>query len=76
MIVIYIAPGQPDSVEVCEDSMAGELTPGNAKGAGVVGILILICGVIQCVCGFIWIGFGGDGGHGLWSGFLVSSIFL
>ena len=51
--------------------MAGQIESGVAKAAGIVGILVLICGIADCICGFIWIGYGGPGGHGLWSGFGV-----
>lgn len=49
--------------------MAGQdVEAGTARAAGIVGILILICGIADSVCGFIWVGYGIPGGHGLWSG--------
>ena len=45
---------------------------GVALAAGIVGILLGCLGLINSVCGFIWVGYGGGGGHGLWSGFGVS----
>ena len=53
--------------------MAGQdVEAGTAKSVGIVSILILICGIADSVCGFIWVGHGVPGGHGLWSGIGVS----
>lgn len=40
-----------------------------AKTTGIVGIAVGICGLGNVICGFIWLGHNGYGGHGLWSGF-------
>ena len=42
-----------------------------AKTTGIVGIAVGICGLGNVICGFIWLGHNGYGGHGLWSGFGV-----
>jgi len=43
----------------------------------VIGIAAGLCGLGNCICGFIWLGYNGYGGHGLWSGFgLLFAAFL
>jgi len=49
---------------------------GLAKTTGIVGIAAGLCGLGNAICGFIWLGHNGYGGHGLWSGFGVSLIKL
>lgn len=40
-----------------------------AKTSGVLGIGDVIFGLGNVICGFVWLGHNGYGGHGLWSGF-------
>ena len=49
---------------------------GKAKAAGIVGVFLLVMGFAVSVCGFVWIGFGGGDGTGLWSGFGVREFFF
>lgn len=48
--------------------MAGQVEPGIAKGAGIIGILLLIMGVANAIAGIVFITYNGTGAHGLWSG--------
>ena len=52
--------------------MSNNVETGLAKAAGVVGGFAGLCGIANCICGFIWVSYNGIGGHGLWSGFGVS----
>ena len=52
--------------------MSNTVEPGLAKSTGFISIAAGICGLGNCICGFIWLGYNGYGGHGLWSGFGVS----
>ena len=54
--------------------MSNSVEVGLAKSTGVIGIAAGLCGLGNCICGFIWLGYNGYGGHGLWSGFGVSGI--
>lgn len=49
--------------------MSNSVEVGLAKSTGVIGIAAGLCGLSNCICGFIWLGYNGYGGHGLWSGF-------
>lgn len=52
--------------------MSNSVEVGLAKSTGLIGIAAGLCGLGDCICGFIWLGYNGYGGHGLWSGFGVS----
>ena len=52
--------------------MSNLVEAGLAKAAAIVGIGAGLCGLGNVICGFIWLGYNGYGGHGLWSGFGVS----
>lgn len=54
--------------------MAGEIAPGHAKSAGIVGILILIVALIDFIVGIVWVTYGGKDAQGIWMGLLVSLI--
>ncbi|XP_015778409.1 PREDICTED: uncharacterized protein LOC107355987 [Acropora digitifera] len=41
---------------------------GKAKAAGIIAILIGVCSLIELICGFIYLSFGGPDGSGLWCG--------
>ena len=41
---------------------------GKAKAAGIISILIGVCSLIELICGFIYLSFGGRDGSGLWCG--------
>lgn len=56
--------------------MSNLVEAGLAKTTGIVGIAAGLCGLGNAICGFIWLGHNGYGGHGLWSGFGVSLIKL
>lgn len=49
--------------------MSNTVEPGLAKWTGIISIAAGVCGLGNCICGFIWLGYSGYGGHGLWSGF-------
>ncbi|KAL9980982.1 hypothetical protein ACROYT_G009631 [Oculina patagonica] len=49
--------------------MSNSVEVGLAKSTGMIGIAAGLCGLGNCICGFIWLGYNGYGGHGLWSGF-------
>lgn len=49
-----------------------KVTAGTARAAAIVGFLILLCGIANSTCGFVWFAYGGYQGHGLWSGIPVS----
>ncbi|XP_078361159.1 uncharacterized protein LOC144645453 [Oculina patagonica] len=49
--------------------MNDQVEEGKAKAAGVIGILIGICSLIELICGFIYVSKGGPEGSGLWPGF-------
>lgn len=49
--------------------MSNSVEAGLAKTTGIIGIAIGLCGLGNAICGFIWLGHNGYGGHGLWSGF-------
>ena len=55
--------------------MSNLVEAGLAKGAAIVGVGAGLCGLGNVICGFIWLGHNGYGGHGLWSGFGVSLLF-
>ena len=55
--------------------MSNLVEPSLAKTTGIVGIAVGICGLGNVICGFIWLGHNGYGGHGLWSGFGVGYFF-
>ena len=61
--------GESDSVKMVQNTVE----QGVGTAAGVVGILLGIFGLGNSICGFIWVGYGGGGGHGIWSGFGVST---
>lgn len=52
--------------------MSNTVEPGLAKSTGIISVAAGVCGFGNCICGFIWLGYKGYGGHGLWSGFGVS----
>lgn len=52
--------------------MSNTVEPGLAKSTGIISVAAGVCGFGNCICGFIWLGYNGYGGHGLWSGFGVS----
>ena len=52
--------------------MSNLVEVGLAKSTGFIGIAAGLCGLGNSICGFIWLGYSGYGGHGLWSGFGVS----
>lgn len=56
--------------------MSNPVEVGLAKSTGLIGIAAGLCGLGNCICGFIWLGYNGYGGHGLWSGFGVSYFVL
>lgn len=56
--------------------MSNLVEVGLAKAAGIIGIAAGFCGLGNAICGFIWLGHNGYGGHGLWSGFGVSLFSL
>uniref|UniRef100_A0A6P8IVV3 Uncharacterized protein LOC116305628 isoform X1 n=1 Tax=Actinia tenebrosa TaxID=6105 RepID=A0A6P8IVV3_ACTTE len=45
-----------------------EVEEGTAKGAGICGIILVVCGVASTISGFIWVSIHGYGGFGIWSG--------
>ena len=49
---------------------------GLANAAGIISIPVLLCGIGDIVCGFLWLRNHDRSGIGLWSGFPVSSIDL
>nr|XP_058955302.1 uncharacterized protein LOC131782572 isoform X1 [Pocillopora verrucosa] len=49
--------------------MSNTVEPGLAKSTGIISVAAGVCGFGNCICGFIWLGYKGYGGHGLWSGF-------
>lgn len=53
--------------------MNDQVEEGKAKAAGVIGILIGICSLIELICGFIYVSKGGPEGSGLWPGFGVNN---
>ncbi len=53
--------------------MTDQVEEGKAKAAGVVGILIGVCAIIEVICGLILLSKGAPEGSGLWSGFGVNN---
>lgn len=49
----------------------GDVAPGHAKGAGIVGILILLMGLLNLITGIIWVTYGGVDASGIWPGILL-----
>lgn len=49
---------------------------GLANAAGIISLPVLLCGIGDIVCGFLWLRNHGRSGIGQWSGFPVSSIDL
>lgn len=45
---------------------------GLVKLIGIISVVVGVCGFGNCICGFIWFGYKGYGGYGLWLGFGVS----
>lgn len=57
--------------------MSNSVEAGLAKSTGVIGIAAGLFGLGNCICGFVWLGYNGYGGYGLWSGFgLIFAAFL
>lgn len=52
--------------------MAGEISAGHAKSAGIVGILIVLVSAIDFIVGIVWVTYGGGDAQGVWIGLLVS----
>ena len=55
--------------------MAGKVSKNMAIGAGIIGFMLLGCGLGCAVAGFVWTAYGA-GAHGVWSGILVSTLCL
>ena len=49
---------------------------GLANAAGIISLPVLLCGISNTVCGFLWLGNHSRSGFGLWSRFPVSSVDL
>ena len=55
--------------------MAGKVSKNMAIGAGVIGFILIGCGLGCAVAGFVWTAYG-DGAHGVWSGIFVSILYV
>ena len=54
----------------------GDVKKDHAMAAGVLGVLILLCGLGDFIAGIVWVAkFHITGGTGIWSGIPVSDIF-
>lgn len=51
--------------------MYSKVSKNMAIGAGVIGFILVGCGLGCAVAGFIWTAYG-PGAHGIWSGIFVS----
>ena len=55
----------------------GDVREDDAITVGVLGVLILLCGIGNFCAGIVWVAeFHITGGTGIWSGIPVSDIFL
>ena len=53
--------------------MPGKVSKNMAIGAGIIGFILLGCGLGCAVAGFVWTAHG-KGAHGIWSGIFVSTL--
>lgn len=53
--------------------MPGKVSKNMAMGAGIIGFILLGCGLGCAVAGFVWTAHG-EGAHGIWSGIFVSTL--
>ncbi|KXJ09364.1 hypothetical protein AC249_AIPGENE23616 [Exaiptasia diaphana] len=49
----------------------GDVAPGHAKAAGIVGIFVLLMALLNLICGIIWVTYGGSDASGIWPGILL-----
>ena len=55
--------------------MSGKVSKNMAMGAGIIGFILIGCGLGCAVAGFVWTAYG-KGAHGVWSGIFVSTLYL
>jgi hypothetical protein len=54
--------------------MAAKVSKNMAIGAGIIGFILIGCGLGCAVAGFVWTAYG-EGAHGVWSGIFVSTLY-
>ena len=55
--------------------MTPKVSKNMAIGAGIIGFILIGCGLGCAVAGFVWTAYGEDA-HGVWSGIIVSILCL
>ena len=55
--------------------MAPKVSKNMALGAGIIGFILIGCGLGCAVAGFVWTAYG-EAAHGVWSGIIVSILCL